>query len=189
MSGAAIVVDAGRVRAVFERHGDRWSHTIEFTSDNREPLVIMKAIEGTPEEEWPASPAIQELHCQTQSDGTVAAMGVGMAGRSHWSLSCRALFTDKQRTVGVLHFDMACRVKERFQRLGSSYRILPEATAHEFKNGLHYRAQLAEWMIAGNAECIRDANQTVHIDVLGITDDAAPRTVSWGYLIDPRGPV
>jgi hypothetical protein len=98
------------------------------------------------------------------------------------------MLLDKARTMGGLTFHIACRVGEEFERIGSCYHIVPESTVREFEKGLHYCSGRSQWMVASNVETIRDANQTLRMDIFGIGEQAVPRTVEWGYLINPRGP-
>jgi hypothetical protein len=105
---------AGRLAVVFRRRGDRIGHRIVFVGDTVEQLLL-ESVEGTPDEPWPASPALQEGRIET-TGGRNAAMLVGMAGKSHWSVSIEA---DAQRES--LLFDVACRIKLGGGQLASAY--------------------------------------------------------------------
>jgi len=109
-----IVVTAGGMRAVFSWAGDRWRHVI--------------LLDGTPWAEsledradgrdaaWPSSPPLVELSVVTAATGP-AVLGVGLAGRSHFSASITAC---PDRPDALL-FEIACRVRERPCWLGSTY--------------------------------------------------------------------
>lgn len=114
-SRADCELTVGRLTVRFTRQGDRWGHTV-FVDDA--PALV--SVEGAPDEAWPASPPLQEIHEQDLPDGRKAIFGVGMAGRSHWSLSVT--------TEGdALLFEAACRAFGEQGPLGSVYeRLLPE---------------------------------------------------------------
>lgn len=113
MSRPDCELSAGRVAVRFAHRGDRWGHAILIDGQ-----MVLTSAEGTPEEAWPASPPLQELHEQALADGRRAIFGVGMAGRSHWSLSVTA---DGDRLV----FEAACRAFGERGPLGSGYQIAP----------------------------------------------------------------
>ncbi len=114
----------GATEIVFEWAGDRWRHivrpvagggrTIATSLEGFEPGVA----EGDPR--WPVSPVIVEVMA-----GPVAAaaaptlLGVGAAGRSHYSLAVTA-----HPVVGdAVLVEIACRVHEPPGPLGSTYRL------------------------------------------------------------------
>jgi len=66
---------------------------------------------------WPASPALIELSLVELAGGPVV-LGVGQAGRSHFSLSARSC---PGRAETIL-FEAACRIHEAAGWLGSTYR-------------------------------------------------------------------
>ena len=109
-----IVVAAGAMQAVFSWSGDRWRHVI--------------LLDGTPWAEsledradgrdaaWPCSPPLVELSAVETATGP-ALLGVGLAGRSHFSASVTAC---PDRPDALL-FEIACRVREHPGWLGSTY--------------------------------------------------------------------
>ena len=66
---------------------------------------------------WPAAPPIQQLSLE-HIDHSPVALGVGSAGKSHWSMSAEI-----GRIAGkdCFVFDCACRVKEQPGFLGTAY--------------------------------------------------------------------
>jgi hypothetical protein len=104
-----------RVRLCFVWSGDRYAHRLEVTDDGQEQFCF-ESLEGAPGEAWPPSPALQQLSFQPGVSGGQCALLVGMAGKSHWSLSVE---THESSFV----FDVACRVQQSPEWLGSSYRI------------------------------------------------------------------
>ncbi len=77
---------------------------------------LASSVEGTPSDPWPPSPPVQQTHCQQMAGMRTVWMGLGMAGRSHWSCSIEA-------TGRGLEFDCACRVAGEPAWLGSTYRL------------------------------------------------------------------
>src|SRR5262249_54234182 len=105
----------------FARQGDRFGHTIALVdSGGEQPLL--ESIEGSPDDLWPASPALQELHVENRGSVGPVALLVGMAGRSQWSASI-PIDLAMNRVV----FDLACRVRDVPQHVGCSYRLLDAA--------------------------------------------------------------
>jgi hypothetical protein len=111
------------LRIEFQRHADRYAHQIICTAADGSQ-VIWASQEGTSAETWPSSSPLQSLHVETRPDGSPTIMLVGMAGRSHWSMSVEAPTEQNQ-----LLFDVACRVSEPPHWLGSTYKCLSETTA------------------------------------------------------------
>jgi hypothetical protein len=80
---------------------------------------------------WPASPVLVELsRVEVPRAGTPAIVGVGLAGRSHFSAS----ITPDPRAADALRFEIACRLHEPPVWLGSTYRAgggLIQLAAHD----------------------------------------------------------
>lgn len=111
----AITLAARTTLVRFIRSGDRWEHEVRL-ADGR----VWRSVEGPGAEagdpRWPASPPIVELSA-VQTFAEPVLLGVGTAGRSHFSLSvsvCRA-------ESDTLLFDLACRAQEPAIWLGSTY--------------------------------------------------------------------
>lgn len=121
----------GALRVSFRWAADRFVHRIELRGRLSATSVKEVAAEslselssGQPVEEvasWPASPPLQQLS-REDLGGTTAVLGVGAAGRSHWSLSVEASGSGGRSS---LVFDWACRVKEAPTLIGSTYRVEP----------------------------------------------------------------
>ncbi len=106
---------AVRVGLSFHWRNDRYEHRLVLI-DGDLRSVLLASCEGADQEFWPPSPALQQLTVHQDGRGRPCVLLLGMAGKSHWSLS---VAQDK----GALLFDAACRVQERPARLGSSYRV------------------------------------------------------------------
>jgi len=151
---------AGRMAVIFERRGDRIAHRVVYSADGDNEQLLLESIEGQPDESWPASPPLQEGRIES-TGGRDVAMLIGMAGKSHWSVSIEADAEHESLT-----FDVACRVKEPGGRLASSYRI-----------GDTQNVRLAS---VENCRKVEQPNQLVleselHADV--------PATVRWKYIV------
>lgn len=100
------------VEILFEWCGDRWSHAIFFRGVD---AAAWRSVEGPDEAAgdaaWPASPVLVEL---SPVPSATAVVGVGRAGRSHYSVS----FTAKGPRLLV---ECACRIHEPPGWIGSTY--------------------------------------------------------------------
>ena len=114
-----------RVRLCFVWSGDRYAHRLAVTDGGQEQ-VCFESLEGAAGEAWPPSPALQQLSFQPGASGSQCALLVGMAGKSHWSLSVEA-------NESSLVFDVACRVQQSPEWLGSSYRVARLGTNGDMK--------------------------------------------------------
>jgi len=88
-------------------------------------LPLLSSLEGDGEDAWPPSPPLQQLSLEGARAGHQAALLIGMAGRSHWSLSVVKIADEP----GSLEFDVACRANQSPLRLGSSYHTRIPASA------------------------------------------------------------
>jgi hypothetical protein len=110
-----VILTCDALSVAFQKRGDRYAHQISCDFPDG-PSGLLVSREGTPADVWPPSPVLQSLHIETQADGIQTALLVGSAGRSHWSMSVSA---DASRHR--LHFDVACRIHDAPQWLGSTY--------------------------------------------------------------------
>jgi hypothetical protein len=118
----ALAIEGAGLRVVFRRLGDRFAHRVELVEGSHS-TSILESLEGEPDDPWPPSPPLQELHFEDRPAGRRLALLVGRAGASHWSLS-----VEWDPHSARFSFDVACRVRSAPERLGSRYR-LPGAAA------------------------------------------------------------
>jgi hypothetical protein len=112
------------LRATFVWRDGRWAHSLELIRDGQR-LCEFQSLEGNAEQNFPPSPPLQQLHRTDLPDGRVALLLVGMAGRSHWSVSCEV-----EPGQPRILFDVACRAVPACQAiLGSSYQLTDVAAA------------------------------------------------------------
>lgn len=116
-----LILAFGAVEVRFEWRGDRWGHAIRFDETvDRPDGSGWRSVEGPlphGDDRWPASPVLVEIHAQGGPDG-VAVIGLGLAGRSHFSASVGP----DPRAPGSIRFDLAARIHAHPGSLGSTYR-------------------------------------------------------------------
>ena len=125
-----VLVTEGDVRSiadrdlalVFERVGDRWTHTIEVSRCPGSPReTIARAVEWDADRDdhaRVAGPVFQELQFQTDPEGRPHALLLGMSGRHHFS----AAFALMPCEDGILlSVDIADRCRDEVKALGSTY--------------------------------------------------------------------
>jgi hypothetical protein len=99
------------------RIGDRFDWRILWEPLSALAIPLLQSVPSTKETAWPAFPPLQELAQECHSDMEVL-LGVGMAGRSHWSVSidCR-----QQAQQPAIVFDFACRLSGSPTFLGACW--------------------------------------------------------------------
>lgn len=107
---------AGAAEIVFTWCGDRWGHRVTLHGD-----LVAESVEGPCQPDadprWPAAPVLTEV-LATVAAGRSVVVGVGLAGRSHFSAS----IAGHPALADTLLFEIACRIQERPGWLGSTYR-------------------------------------------------------------------
>lgn len=94
--------------------GDRFRHELL-----RGDTCCLRSVESG-DDEWPDTPPLQQLHVEQRKASEVV-LAVGMAGKSHWSLS-----VERSPEEDGFVFDYACLVKTSPLFLGSTYEQLHE---------------------------------------------------------------
>jgi len=123
---------------VFVWDVDRYAHRIEIL-DGGHSCDCLTSVEGDGDSPWPPSPPLQQMSVEEPSPGHRVAFLLGMAGKSHWSASVEC-----DAASSSLVFDIACRVQQAPQRLGSQYRaVLPVLTHTHDQATVSVRAALA----------------------------------------------
>ena len=123
-----VQLHAGRAAAVFTWTGDRWAHRISTGETD-----IWTSLDGpcspANDPRWPASPVLVELSRVSvprervrvprgDAAGDQAIVGVGLAGRSHFSAS----IAPDPHVADTIRFEIACRLHEPPGWIGSTYR-------------------------------------------------------------------
>jgi len=105
---------AGSTVVEFAWIRDRWQHGVVSRLGRWESLE--GEADGRNDPRWPASPVLVEVSLVELAGGP-AILGVGLAGRSHFSLS---VATCSEETDTLL-FEAACRIQEPAAWIGSTY--------------------------------------------------------------------
>jgi hypothetical protein len=176
--------DGCGVRVAFQRLADRHAHNVVLL-DGARIVPLLASAEGTDEEDWPPSPALQHATTAGEPGEETALLLVGMAGTSHYSAS-----VESDAGQGSLVFDVACRVREHPRRLGSTYRAvvaaLPVGQGVEFEiAGLVCRIE----PLAAADQPLCRVEPTVEGVRIAAAEDAnlaLPATVRWRYRIAVR---
>lgn len=98
--------DATGLRIAMEWRNDRYAHVVDWVA-GEQSFRLLESIEGTDEDCWPPSPALQDLSVEQRTQNRQVGLMVGMAGNSHWSMSI-----ENDHTQRSLLFDVACRVAD-----------------------------------------------------------------------------
>ncbi len=180
--------DGQALRVRFERVGDRYGHELELVR-RQETQSLLASFEAGDNPAWPASPPLQQISMETNARGQVVAMLLGMAGKSHWSLSVEV-------QDAALVFDVACRAAGGTGQLGSQYRAaqpIPRVAAPEPEGAMDQGLPIGDGRIHLQALPLPDF-PLARIDVdrsqhlLRIVPATAPdrSTVRWRYRIGAR---
>lgn len=102
----------GSLQIRFEWQQDRYAHVVRWQSESGE-VVEARSVEGSSDQDWPASPALQQLSTET-IEGVPTILGVGCAGSSHFSVSVQVLEKgngdDSESGSPRVRFDWAVRM-------------------------------------------------------------------------------
>ena len=177
----AVDKDGRGLQITFIWQRDRFTHRILAVDDKRE-VVLLESLDGTSADQWPLSPPLQSLSVEQREAGRQVALLVGMAGRSHWSLSVET--RPDERT---LVFDAACRVHKPPDMLGSTYRTMFKSSAldlQSFAIGHDCQFDTTATINSKQADIHRPEGRfTVSIDVSAAS---LPATFRWQYAISRR---
>jgi hypothetical protein len=180
-----LACDKLRVRFAFV--ADRYAHEVHL-ADGADWRPLLRSVEGSPLETWPASPALQSLHIENRADGRQVALLVGMAGNSHWSASI-----ELDPAAACARFDIACRVRAPSAApLTSTYEFVPGVSAVVFDDGTGSVSPLNEVDPVRAGIKFSPSRQGGVLDLVErrlkivAVDDLASneaRTVQWGYTL------
>ena len=185
------VNDRGRgLQVGFHRCGDRFVHTIAAVEGTR-LLPLLASVEGTEADDWPECPPLQEVRVEQQEETGRVILAVGRAGRSHWSLSVHAETaldsTESEMTRASLLFDVAVRLRDEPQQLGSMYRSMTAAGPADESSALELMLSGQRYLI----EAVADDGPAARLEptpaglliAASSLDGALPRTVRWQYRV------
>lgn len=167
-----ITKDGSAASVSFEKLPDRFSHRIEFSNSEQE--ILLASEEGSSDQIWPLSPALQELHFESRSETDVL-LAVGMAGDSHFSLSVES------NRINELRFEFACRFKKHPEFIGSTYKLAGESTGISLlENDFFEFAPLNATELA----CEFSNGKTSRLQALNLNrPETLPNTLQWGFIL------
>ncbi|MDE0736087.1 MAG: hypothetical protein OSB47_09705 [Pirellulaceae bacterium] len=177
----SVASDGTGLRVTLEWHQDRYHHYIErVTGDLVTRLAESPQLNMTPGD--PEQPVLQQLAVESRGIDRYVALGVGMSGQSHWSMSIETV--PESRTI---IFDIACRLTEPITSLGSCYQLAAPVTDIE--------ATHCEINLLGHP-CRIEVDTTAQSEILELKCEARqlqlvpqispgdmPQTVRWRYRV------
>lgn len=183
-SSPAEVVVSGRLRVVFERRDDRWGHQVEWRTEDGRFVPLLQSFEGLPGEEILPSPPLQELTMQQSGDGAKVGLGVGMAGRNHWSIA----FTPANQAPphpaeNRLEFGLACRLRDHVSELRSSYQLMAPLRLRHADPGTLELASADVRLRVHSSEMLVGTEAGFAIIVGDRPSQPTPYTEKWCYSI------
>lgn len=164
--------DGSTLQVDFMRVGDRFEQTVTRIDRSGKRVALWRDVHNSDSEDWPASPPIQELSLEAIGGQNVL-LGVGRAGKSHWSVSIETIGID---SAPAIRFDFACRCPEPPRWLGTTYEI-ESADASGTADGHSLQAVGAE-----DAAITRPDPKQIKIEPLN-HPSKWPGTVRWRYTI------
>jgi len=174
--------DDGRWLISFHWRNDRYDHVVA-TAGGAKHESLLRSVNGSTDEDWPASPAIQQLSTET-IEGRPTVLGVGCCGTSHFSVSVQ----NSPDPAGnpAVRFDWAVRLSKELDEaaiaaidgfwLGTTYKAAVRRTQDTPRKS--WRLECGETAALEN---IRDGETTLHR--LRPTSVAGQRTIQWSYWI------
>lgn len=173
----AVNKDGRGLRVTFVWHRDRYAHTIAVVRGDHITPVLASG-EGTEFDDWPPSPALQDLSIEHRGDDQSVALLVGMAGTSHWSLSIEAT-----KSESTLVFDVACRVTDKPRQMGSLYRTMIRADIESLTAKFNDFCQLALLEIDQQPSLeLTATDDGVALALSEIQIDSSA-TIRWKYIV------
>lgn len=178
----AIGTDDTGLRATLVWDSDRFTHHVDWVAGSQS-FRLLESIEGDGQQAWPPSPALQQLTIEPRSGRRQVALLVGMAGQSHWSVSIENEPRERRLT-----FDVACRIPEASDQLGSQYRTGSQVNLLAPDHG-------AELTVAGRCcQLMLESTGRGESDLLEFNDgvlkivatqqlDTFPDTLRWKYSL------
>jgi hypothetical protein len=132
-------------------------------------------LEGLPSDDWPPSPAFQQLLVEPRGPARHVALLVGMSGTSHWSASVEPVPGE-----AAFDFDVACRARQSPAKLSASYEELIERSPTDDSADID---RLGRLVITAepSAQLLRTADGW--IIQAEIADRRGPCTFRWRYRI------
>jgi hypothetical protein len=181
----AKLASGGELYVAFLQLEDRIGHRVGMRRGGID-RPLLTSLESTAEQVWPLSPPLQQCNLQPLADGQQAALLVGMAGRSHWSVS---ISLDPSRQGWL--FDVACRVQQEPEWLGSSYRCESRPARYDSRSAAFVIDPLILTICVDQSPGVSSPYLNIDDDHLAVVQPEhtgpLPSTHRWKYRIAPAG--
>lgn len=164
---------------LFERTGDRYTHTLcVCVDDHKSPAIV--SFEGDDQTLWPPSPPIQDVTFEERNDCSVF-LGVGRAGTAHWSSSFQLM--DNKRRLVIEH---ACRTPVVPEVLSISYSIKDHwlIDAPDKKGLVVLESLQAKQQLRIEAANIEKSDRIVSAYANISEHCKFPATLQWGMVVE-----
>jgi len=169
------------LQITFDWQRDRFTRSISAVDAKRD-VVLLASLEGTNDDEWPLSPPLQSLAIEQREEGRQVALLVGMAGRSHWSMSVES-WPNEQTLV----FDAACRIHESPTMLGATYQTMfapSRLGSQSFDIGHECKFESAA-MSDSAQSMVHESEGRISLRI-DTNKASLPKTFRWQYTISRR---
>lgn len=177
---------ASQLRLQFDKSGDRWKHRWQLVDSTGQTTDVLTSIEGDDQDTFPASSALQEINLHELPTGQ-AILGVGMAGKGHWSASYSVeTGDDKQPSIKC---DLACLLKQLNadgQWLGSTYSINENVSLEHDGPQIRFSINNQSFALTADANfaSIEIAKQQIQIVPKNFSDS---KTVATRWMFSANG--
>lgn len=183
-----------------ERTSDRFQSTVIWIDDQGTETVLLRSVEGTPNDDFPPSPPLQQMHLQ-EINGAPVMLAVGMAGRGHWSASI--MLNERTRTedtncLATLVFQHAANVRGDTGWLGCTWMLeglkknnqsitgSSESAESEFSftanNGIRFQFQ-AHLPVGCKLKLVSEPGTTPNVVIMPIETSVSGRPTCWDLAI------
>ena len=177
----SVAPDGTGLRVTLEWHQDRYHHCIERVTGD---LVtrLAESSQATTAPSDPEQPVLQQLTVEARGTDRYVALGVGMSGQSHWSMSIETVA--ESRTI---IFDIACRLTEPIASLGSCYQlaapVINVEPTHCEINLLGHPCRI-EVDTTAQSEILQLKCEADQLQLIPrISPEDMPQTVRWRYRV------
>lgn len=177
--------DDGKLSIAFHWRKDRYDHVIALVNGAKNQSLY-RSVNGSIDEDWPASPAIQQLSTET-IEGKTTVLGVGCCGSSHFSVSVQPATT--RDGSEAIRFEWAVRLSKELSQteidaiegfwLGTTY--LAAKSRDPWRPNIAYQF---EAMDNAAFEMTKQEIQTNYC--LRPLQTADQRTIQWSYFVQPK---
>ncbi len=147
------------------------------------PTVLLHSVQSPAPS--PASPPLQQLHSECREQSNLL-LGVGQAGRNHWSASCEAQI-DQPR----IEMQIACRVNEAGDWLGSTWQTGQSLAGDPADDPEGTRSDQIIWPLGdqefrilaspGTTIAGPDSKGHIRVEPAESIPDPLPATLQWRY--------